>query len=158
MNMIIKKNPLQLLLVLLAVATSCAGHKNPEQDLMQADRDFSALSAQKGMNRAFLDYCAAEAVLLREGSMPVEGRDAIRQLLESRPDTAFTLTWEPLFARVAASGELGYTYGTFSTHSHAGGQVSRGTYVSIWILENGRWKWVLDSGNQGLGKELTSSL
>jgi len=27
----------------------------------------------------------------------------------------------------------------------------KGTYVSIWIEENGMWKFVLDSGNEGLG-------
>ena len=56
------------------------------------------------------------------------------------------------------SGDLGYTYGTFNAELKQTGQVNRGSYVSIWIREKGRWKWVLDTGNQGLGEESTSSL
>ena len=36
-----------------------------------------------------------------------------------------------------------------------GDSARRGTYVTIWKKQaNGRWKFVLDSGNEGVGAEM----
>ncbi len=65
-------------------------------------------------------------------------------------DSNKEFTWEPLYADVAKSGELGYTYGTYQIITVENSE--KGTYVSIWKKDsNGKWKFVLDSGNEGLG-------
>jgi len=111
---------------------------------------------------------AAFAMVLREGSFEAAARrlnvtpSAISQrikLLEERqskrPDSTYTLRWEPMYARAAESGELGYTYGTWELKINAdSSNISRGTYVTIWKRQpNGEWKYVLDSGQDGLGEE-----
>jgi hypothetical protein len=46
---------------------------------------------------------------------------------------------------------LGYTYGNYQLKMDT--LIEKGTYVSIWKKdENGHWKYVLDSGNQGTGQ------
>jgi ketosteroid isomerase-like protein len=66
-------------------------------------------------------------------------------------DSSVQMTWEPQGGDIAASGELGYTYGIYELRD-GGDNVQRGTYVTIWKKqEDGKWKFVLDSGNQGLG-------
>ena len=124
---------------------------------MATDRAFSELSRQQGMNHAFEVYCDEQGVLLRPGRWPVEGKARIVSLLNERTDTAFRLTWEPLFASVSVSGELGYTYGTYHLRIVHSGEVSEGTYVSVWRKDRTGWKFVLDTGNEGLGAGPTAS-
>ena len=119
-------------------------------DLLQTDLAFSQLSEQKGRNAAFVSYAAEHATLLRPFSMPVTGKDTLEKLLNSYPDTAYVLTWVPITADVAHSGEMGYTYGTYSLNIKNIGK-EEGTYCTIWRKDkNHTWKFVLDTGNEGL--------
>lgn len=141
------------LYLLILIVTGCSVEKNEElmnQQLIAADRAFSALSLEKGMNHAFLSFCSREGVLLRNNAMPIKGVEAIGEQLAKNDDSGINLSWEPLHATVAKSGDLGYTYGTFQLESKKTGEFSQGTYVSIWVWEQNTWKWVLDSGNEGL--------
>lgn len=134
---------------------ACSADTDPDakrQALMDADKAFSKLSETEGMKHAFLSYCAIDGVMLTPGSMPVIGHEAVENLIGNADDSAIKLTWEPLYAMVAESGELGYTYGVFSRYYVALDSTSKGTYVSVWIKEDGEWKFVLDSGNEGLGE------
>ena len=143
------------LFVFAAIVSGCSPDRRRdrlEKELIDTDLAFSEMSRREGMTRAFLAYCTEDAVLLREGSMPVTGISAIGEVLSRNDDAAFDLTWEPLFARAANSGDLGYTYGLYTLSMKGTGTSERGTYLSIWSREEGSWKWVLDTGNEGLGE------
>jgi ketosteroid isomerase-like protein len=117
--------------------------------LLTADREFSAYSASNGRNAAFLKYASDEAVMLRPNGYPIEGMNSIKKMVTSVSDTAFTLTWEPMKGVLAESGELGYTYGIYTlTLKDA---VRQGSYITIWKKVDGKWKFVFDAGNEGLG-------
>ncbi len=134
---------------------ACTTDKSMEinrQELIEADKAFSKLSSDEGMKSAFLSYCASEGVMLTPESMPVVGYEAVENLIGNIDDSAIKLTWEPLYALAAKSGEMGYTYGIFSRYIVALDSTLKGTYVSIWIKEDGEWKFVLDSGNEGVGE------
>ena len=122
------------------------------QELMDADIAFSDMSRANGMNHAFGFYSAENVVLLRPESMPVVGKSALISLMEQNDDSALQLTWEPSDGMVSRSGDMGYTYGVFTMKLKNGGPTQQGTYVSVWIKEKGSWKFVLDTGNDGLGK------
>lgn len=118
--------------------------------LMDTDRAFSKLSAQKGMKHAFLEYIDSNGVLLKPGYLPIAGANAIDYLIQQN-DSNFTLTWQPHNADVAASADMGYTYGIYSLEPAGADTVLYGTYVSIWRKQkDGSWKFVLDSGNEGI--------
>ncbi|HEU4552263.1 MAG TPA: hypothetical protein VFS25_05495 [Chitinophaga sp.] len=141
-----------IFLFMLAACRPAApgGAGKDREALLHADIAFSSLSKEKGMRLAFLAYADSAAVLLRQHHYPIVGPEVVKYI-ERMNDSGFTLTWKPSFAQVAASGELGYTYGvyTFSTAD----TTEQGTYVTIWRKNAaGGWKYVLDSGNQGLGK------
>jgi ketosteroid isomerase-like protein len=140
-------------IAILFLIISCNKSVNrPEPgQLLKADRDFSALSARDGMHKAFLEYVADSGVILRDKSYPLEGRRAIANLFEKSSDTTFTLTWQPLYEKISVSGELGYTYGYFTSRIKATGAEEKGTYLTIWQKQpDGRWKFVMDTGTQGL--------
>ena len=145
------QNPIWLfaLLLLQACATTKFNTASPDV-LMQADQDFSNLSKAKGVKTAFLQYIDDSAVLLLPDHYPVTGR-AAKEYYEKQ-EGAPELTWAPQSAVIAASGELGYTYGLWTLT--AKDTTLQGTYVTIWKKgKDGAWKFVLDSGNSGVGKK-----
>jgi len=148
--------PLAFAILILA---SCKnyGKKEPRADafakleMMDTDRAFSKMSEEKGMKDAFIEYLDSNGVLLRPGRLPIAGADAVDFLIQQN-DTDYTLTWEPRNCSIAQSGELGYTYGVYALRPSQKDTVIYGTYVSIWKKQaDGKWKYVLDSGNQGIG-------
>ena len=142
--------PVILFLCLTVKAQVC---EEDMRSLMETDIQFSNLSKEKGMNFSFLTYCYDDGVLLRDNQFPIIGKESIKSFLNANSDTSFILTWEPIAGSVAVSGELGYTYGTYTFINKADtSKVFNGSYVTIWKKdEKGMWKFVLDSGNQGLG-------
>ena len=149
--------PLLLLLAQISysfTATPTKKFTDPSEELKQADIDFSNLSKEKGMNYAFIEYVAFDGVLLRPFTYPIIGKEKVTEELLANDDKNFQLTWMPLYGDVAASGELGYTYGTFEMKikkDDGSEETRKGTYVSIWKKDKtGKWKFVLDTGNPGL--------
>lgn len=145
-----------LCLLLIGACQSSVNHEHEANMLMELDREFSRHSETVGANQAFLDYIDEQAVLLRANRQPIKGKETIIELY-SRPDTGFILTWEPSFADVSRSGDLGYTYGIYTMETlNPGGDISisKGTYVTIWKKDAaGHWKFVLDTGNPGLERK-----
>jgi ketosteroid isomerase-like protein len=143
------------IVMLLLTISSCANKKQVDDKkvLSKTDSFYSALSAEKGMNASFLAMFDSAGVMLNANHMPIEGFEAIKASLMSESDTTFTLTWEPMFAKMAASGDLGYTYGTYKmTDRKTDSIIGVGKYATIWQKQSdGKWKAILDTGNPGLG-------
>lgn len=118
-------------------------------EIIKTDKEFSKASSSQGMKKAFIEYMDDDGTLLRPNHPPIVGANAIEYLTEIN-DSSFTLTWEPSSAQVSASGDLGYSYGIYNLQLHD--TTLQGTYVSIWKQKDGKWKFVLDTGNEGIGK------
>jgi ketosteroid isomerase-like protein len=135
---------------LVLLLCSCASQrpaKLPRQELLATDKAFSDMSQAQGVAAAFYFYLSTNALSLPAGEQPLRGREAIRDSLTGTPGV---LRWQPRDAEAAASGDLGYTWGTFEYESKdaAGRQkISCGKYVTVWRKENGHWKAILDCGN-----------
>jgi hypothetical protein len=118
-------------------------------EMIKTDEAFSEMSRKNGMKKAFLEYIDNEGILLRPNHPPIIGADAI-DFLSQVNDSSFTLTWTPGGGEMATSANLGYTYGIYKLELKD--TVLRGTYVSIWKKQpDGKWKFVLDTGNEGIG-------
>jgi ketosteroid isomerase-like protein len=148
---------IQYVLVLSVCLFSCSKKNNSEevkQALLNADVEFSKYSESQGQIKAFIQYADENATLMRPNSMPVISKKEIEKLYSTKSDTSYVLTWKPLFAEVAESADLGYTYGTWlliAKNEEQKGINSEGTYSTVWKKQNdGSWKWLLDSGNDGL--------
>jgi len=121
-----------------------------EDHLMALDREFDEATAARGID-GWVEYFAPDGKMLPAGGNVIQGHEAIRALMgPSFADPNFSLRWEPVYAEVSGSGDLGYTHGTFvvSHHDPDGNPVkSYGKYVSIWRKEaDGSWKIVADLG------------
>ena len=143
--------------IILLKITACTNKTSVENSdiLLETDRSYSTLSANKGMNSAFISMFDSAGVKLQTNHIPIVGLEKIKAFLQSESDSGFILTWEPMSAKVAASGDMGYTYGTYKiTNVSADSIMGEGTYVTIWGKNrDGQWKALLDTGNSGLGTE-----
>jgi ketosteroid isomerase-like protein len=124
--------------------------ENLKDTLMNIDREFSKLSAAKGIKIAFTSYADDEVILLRQGRHPVLGIEELKELYNNLEDDGSILTWEPVKADVSGSGDLGYTFGNWelTAKSEAGTDtIYYGNYTTIWKKQpDGSWKFVLDGG------------
>jgi hypothetical protein len=143
-----------LIIILIGILSCSKSSKNQTAGiLLQTDRDFSAMSVKEGMHKAFLFYIADDGVILRNNSYPAKGKKALENRFTMKSDSAFVLSWQPLFEKISESGDLGYTYGVHSNTNKLTGEVTKGTYVTIWQKQtDGSWKFVLDTGSQGLSE------
>jgi len=157
--MIAKRNIYSFLILLLIfsqVFFSCNWQSqtskiNSPDDILNADIAFSDMCREIGMKKAFLQYIDNEGVLLRPDHLPIIGADAI-DYISILSDTAYKLSWRPMHAVIAKSGDIGYSYGTYQLKIND--TTLTGTYVNIWKKESdGEWKFVLNSNNPGLSHE-----
>lgn len=125
------------------------------EELMKADRDFSAYSIQHGKNAAFMKFAAEDVTFLNENTYPMVGIKFLEERQSKRTDSTYILTWKPSYARASQAGDLGYTYGTWKLKIKADTtKQGEGTYVTFWQRQsNGEWKYVLDTGHDGLGEK-----
>jgi len=154
MNRLISICAFSAIIITNFIACHNVNQKDESKLLSDTDRFYSALSAEKGMNTSFLEMFDSAGVMLNANHMPIEGFEAIKASLLIESDSTFILTWEPRFAKIAASGELGYTYGTYQIRDKATDSITGvGKYATIWKKQtDGKWKAILDTGNPGLGE------
>lgn len=127
--------------------------------IINTDKAFSAMSAEKGMYEAFIAYAAEEVIKPQDGRQPVVGRESLIKSFAGVPPRDFVLTWEPL--KADAAGGIGYTFGNWFRKSKtaAGADTTvYGNYISIWKRQDdGSWKYVFDSGNGTPGPTVLGS-
>ena len=109
---------------------------NPEP-VIAAERAFAVDGAALGIQAAFLKWMAPAAIIFAPG--PVSARD----FYAAQPDrTGLTLSWWPVWAGSARSGDLGFTTGPFTLNGHPAGY-----YFTIWVRQrDGAWRWAYDGG------------
>ncbi len=124
-------------------------------EILQADRDFSAYSVLHGKNAAFVKFATEDVTFLGPNKYPMVGLKSLEERQVNRSDSTYVLTWEPMYARASQSGDLGYTYGTWKLQVKADSTKNgEGTYVTFWQRQSsGEWKYVLDTGHDGLGEK-----
>jgi len=150
----------QRIVTVLAVTVVSAGavfaqaSGTVEEAVLAADaaweKAYSAKDVEKSV--AFFDE---QGSMLPSNAPVLNGKDAITKSLASAfkiPD--YTLTWHANKVGVAASGELGYTSGTyeFVAKEASGKTISdKGKYLTVWKKQpDGSWKVLLDIYNSDL--------
>jgi ketosteroid isomerase-like protein len=128
-------------IVLFAGCGSPAGGDADRDLLMRVDADWSNAWTDRDK---FLSYYAPDASLYPEHMAPVTGAGPIRDaIMRMGAVSDVSLTWSVLKASVSASGDLGYTAGTYlATGITSPGQPTpeRGMYLAVWRKDSGQWK------------------
>jgi ketosteroid isomerase-like protein len=124
--------------------------KASAETLRQLEAEFMKATAEHG-SAGYLSYYADDAVEVPNGAAVIQGKANIAKTMGFLDQKDNHLTWTPVGADISASGDLGYTYGTYEFRSKdkdGKPTVDHGKYTSIWKKQkDGRWKVVLDMGN-----------
>lgn len=111
--------------------------------LAAAESAFAAHSVREGMRAAFLAHFSDDGVLVRDGWTNSNA------YLAGRPDPPIVLDWRPVYAEVAASGEIGLSTGPWKLTSKAKPDAppAFGQFVSVWKRGPGKpWQVAVDLG------------
>lgn len=104
--------------------------------VLSADRAFAKAAAARGSAAAYADFLADDSRLYHEGVVPVVSKAKILASLQTQ--TA-KMVWAPIQARVATSGDLGYTVGNETIGAEPG------FYLRAWKKQpDDSWRVVLD--------------
>jgi ketosteroid isomerase-like protein len=113
------------------------------QSLVDAERAFAQLSVEQGIKESFLANLAEGAIVFRP--RPVDGRQAYGE----RAPADDVLSWQPVVAGIAASGDFGFTTGPWEYRGSAGQAEADvyGQYISVWRKRaDGPWRVAIDIG------------
>lgn len=119
------------------------GMSRTAPELEDADRAFAQATATRGPD-GWADAYAPDGVNWGGGQV-VQGHDAIKADIAQLLGGA-SLTWTPVTSRMGASGEIGFTVGTFAVVVQKK-VAARGSYVTVWRKQpDGSWKVQSDAG------------
>lgn len=133
----------RIVLLLLSCLMALPVHAGDYEDLVAAERAFAARASEVGVRDAFIEYFSVDNLGFAPG--PV----AARAQWEARGPTRNQALWTPSHAEIAASGELGYTFGPHRWHPLDDPKTTAfaGHFFSIWQRDaSGRFLNVLDYG------------
>lgn len=109
-------------------------------ELLAADRGFSAASAKTDLITAVSAMLSEEAVMPVAGANNAFGRTKIIEALRSNPLNEHSrMQWQPVRAGVSADGLHGFTFGYF-TSTQPDQPVAHGKYLSYWIKGAQGWR------------------
>jgi ketosteroid isomerase-like protein len=138
-----------VLLPIVHPSTSASAKAGADM-LRQLEAEFMKATAERG-SAGYLSYYADDAVEVPNGAAVIQGKANIAKTMGFLDQKDNHLTWTPVGADISASGDLGYTYGTYEFRSigkDGKPLVDYGKYTSIWKKQkDGSWKVVLDMGN-----------
>jgi len=118
------------------------------ETLVAAEREFSGTSLREGIRASFMKFFADDGVSLSPKPHPY--KKTARNSPPPANPLARTLYWEPVFADVASSGDLGCTMGPsrYRDASKPDTTVSYGFFFSVWKKQkDGTWKVAVDVGS-----------
>jgi len=139
-----KSTILLLLLVFTAVA---AQGQTPLQDMVKTEQAFSKMAEEKNAHEAFLAFIADDGLLFRPGA--VNGRKWLLEHPPPQSDKKPLLAWQPAFAGMASSGDMGFTTGPWEAKRDIKDATpsAYGHFVTVWKKQaDGSWKFVVDLG------------
>ena len=132
-----------LFLLPTLIFAQSASQKEALKKMIETEKAFAQTSLDKGSKNAFLEFLAKDAIVFDKGNA-VNGLEYWQNL-----DFKNLLTWQPNFAEIAVSEELGYILGDFQVHNLTAEDKpsAHGSFFTLWKKQtDGNWKVALDFG------------
>jgi ketosteroid isomerase-like protein len=118
-----------------------------KKEILQAEKDFEKMAADKSIAEAFYYFADENAVILRKNDSLIKGKEGIKNYYEKTNKNA-SVTWTPDFIEVSDCGTLGYTYGKYVWKvKDDKGDVTeyKGIFHTVWKKQkDNTWKYVWD--------------
>lgn len=119
-----------------------AGGDANEKRISAADAStrFYETAARQSLSRAYKEFLAADARLLREGKQPIDGKKAVLAEYQNFK-SKINFSKRTMFVGAA---DLAYVSDAYTIADKDGKQTEKGHFLQIWKLRGGRWQIVLD--------------
>jgi len=120
------------------------------QEMVKTEQAFSKMAEEKNTRDAFMAFIADDGLLFRPGA--VNGKKWMIEHPVPPPkdtDKKPLLAWQPAFAGMAASGDMGFTTGPWEAKEDIKDEKPQayGHFVTVWKKQaDGSWKFVVDLG------------
>ncbi|MDI9871816.1 hypothetical protein [Flectobacillus roseus] len=110
--------------------------------MIATEKAFAKMALDKNTPAAFLYFLAPDGVVFEKG-MPQNGLEVWKN---KKPQGL--LQWQPIYAGMALSGDLGYSIGNWQASANEQAPASAtGTFVTLWQKQNtGDWRVRADIG------------
>ena len=130
--------------IVLLCAASCATTRASVAPLLEADRAFAAEARAHGIQVAFTRFAAEDAWVLKPGGA-LRGRAEVEKAFAGTGKV--DLRWEPQGAEVSETGDVGYTWGTWTRQVQGDDAVAHGRYLTTWRKTAEGYRWTADLGD-----------
>jgi ketosteroid isomerase-like protein len=138
---------LAAIVVLLALSVVAQG-QSALHDMVKTEQAFSKMAEEKNTRDAFMAFIADDGLLFRAGA--VNGKKWMLEHPAPPPgDKKPLLAWQPSYAGMAASGDMGFTTGPWEAKADIKDEKPQGYghFVTVWKKQaDGSWKFVVDLG------------
>ena len=138
-------NKLLCLICFLCVVCFVFAQENTAlSGFVKNEKAFAANAVETQTKQAFLEYLDSAGVVFNKGKI----ENGI-QFWSKQPASGGKLLWHPVYAAVAASGEIGFTTGPwiFKKTLNNDTVLASGFYSTIWHLTaDSQWKFIADLG------------
>jgi ketosteroid isomerase-like protein len=138
---------LKIFLALLSIAPAIWAEENASMPALRAvvesERNFTHAAIERGIRESFLQFFSDDSVIF--APEPKNGK----KFYTSYEDKGRKLMWQPIFATISSSGELGVTTGPWELKKSAADEtaIAFGQFVSIWRKQaDNSWKVIVDVG------------
>lgn len=145
-----KPSLLSLLVLALFACNTGNQHQSTDtaQTIMDAEKAFEKMAAEKGIGEAFWHYADSNAVIKRGNDSLIIGKEGIRNFYKGDFYKSAKVTWTPDFIDLSQSGDMAYTYGKYKwTWKDSTGRegIATGIFHTVWKKQaDGSWKYVWD--------------
>lgn len=136
-----------VILSLILSVTVIAQAQAPLQEMVKTEQAFSKMAEAKTIREAFMAFIADDGLLFRPGA--VNGKKWMLEHPVPPTDKKPLLAWQPNFAGMALSGDMGFTTGPWEFKDNFDDKKpsSYGHFVTVWKKQpDSSWKWVVDIG------------
>jgi ketosteroid isomerase-like protein len=118
-----------------------------KKEIIQTEEAFAKMAADSGIQAAFSEF-ADDSAVIRQNKKLVKGKADIHKHYSQDIFKKASLQWTADFVDVAASCDLGYTYGHYifiGFDSLNKADTSKGYFHTVWKKQvDGKWKFVWD--------------
>ena len=134
-------------ILLILVMTVVAQGQSALNDMVKTEQAFSAMAQDKSIREAFMTFIADDGLLFRPDA--VNGKKWMSEHPVPPSDKRPVLVWQPAFAGMAASGDMGFTTGPWEAKADINDEkpAGFGHFMTVWKKQSdGSWKFVVDLG------------
>src|ERR1044072_362877 len=135
-----------LVLLFLGIGSVVQG-QSALQEMVKTEQAFSKMAEDKNVRDAFMAFIADDGLLFRPGA--VNGKKWMIEHPVPASDKKPLLAWQPAFAGMAASGDMGFTTGPWEAKADIKDEKpsAYGDFMTVWKTQaGGSWSFVVDLG------------